>query len=79
MIAVLGGLADLERDLIPTRTAEGRSRAQKKRGHHMGRPPALVAKQRNPSSAAARALRWPSLPTATLVGISTIRRVTRAA
>ena len=29
MIAVLGGLADVERDLIRTRTAEGRSRAQK--------------------------------------------------
>jgi hypothetical protein len=29
MIAVLGGLADVERDLIPTRTAEGRIRAQK--------------------------------------------------
>ena len=36
MIAVLGGLADVERDLIRTRTAEGRSRAQK-RGQHMGR------------------------------------------
>jgi DNA invertase Pin-like site-specific DNA recombinase len=34
MIAVLGGLADVERDLIRTRTAEGRSRAQK-RGQHM--------------------------------------------
>jgi DNA invertase Pin-like site-specific DNA recombinase len=30
MIAVLGGLADVERDLIRTRTAEGRSRAQKR-------------------------------------------------
>jgi len=28
MIAVLGGLADVERDLIRTRTAEGRSRAE---------------------------------------------------
>jgi DNA invertase Pin-like site-specific DNA recombinase len=37
MIAVLGGLADVERDLIRTRTAEGRSRA-KARGQHMGRP-----------------------------------------
>jgi DNA invertase Pin-like site-specific DNA recombinase len=35
MIAVLGGLLDVERDLIRTRTAEGRSRAQK-RGQHMG-------------------------------------------
>jgi DNA invertase Pin-like site-specific DNA recombinase len=44
MIAVLGGLADVERDLIRTRTAEGRSRA-KGRGQHMGRPPALTAQQ----------------------------------
>ncbi len=45
MIAVLGGLADVERDLIRTRTAEGRSRA-KARGKHMGRPPALSPAQR---------------------------------
>src|SRR5271170_2291793 len=44
MIAVLGGLADVERDLIRTRTAEGRSRAQK-RGQHMGRPSKLTASQ----------------------------------
>src|SRR3954467_2067320 len=44
MIAVLGGLADAERDLIRTRTAEGRSRA-KARGQHMGRPPALTPQQ----------------------------------
>jgi DNA invertase Pin-like site-specific DNA recombinase len=44
MIAVLGGLADAERDLIRTRTAEGRSRAQA-RGQHMGRPPKLTAAQ----------------------------------
>ena len=34
MIAVLGGLADVERDLIRTRTAEGRSRAQKRGQPH---------------------------------------------
>ena len=44
MIAVLGGLADVERDLIRTRTAEGRSRA-KARGKHMWRPPALSPAQ----------------------------------
>jgi DNA invertase Pin-like site-specific DNA recombinase len=44
MIAVLGGLADVERDLICTRTAEGRSRA-KARGQHMGRPPSLTPQQ----------------------------------
>jgi DNA invertase Pin-like site-specific DNA recombinase len=42
MIAVLGGLADVERDLIRTRTGEGRARA-KLRGQHMGRPPKMTA------------------------------------
>src|SRR4051794_7556900 len=45
MIAVLGGLADVERDLIRTRTAKGRSRA-KARGQHMGRPPKLTDVQK---------------------------------
>ena len=44
MIAVLGGLADVERDLIRTRTAEGRERV-KARGQHMGRPPKLTPQQ----------------------------------
>jgi DNA invertase Pin-like site-specific DNA recombinase len=44
MIAVLGGPADVERDLIRTRTAEGRSRA-KARGQHMGRTPKLTPQQ----------------------------------
>src|SRR5436305_12854976 len=41
MLPVLGGLADVERDLIRTRTAEGRSRA-KAQGAHMSRPPSLT-------------------------------------
>jgi DNA invertase Pin-like site-specific DNA recombinase len=45
MLAVLGGLADVERDLIRTRTAEGRVRA-KARGVHMGRPSKLTSEQR---------------------------------
>src|ERR1700757_4581600 len=45
MIAVLGGLADVERDLIRTRTAEGRARA-KGRGQHIGRPSKLTMTQR---------------------------------
>ena len=45
MIAVLGGLADVERDLIRTRTSEGRARA-KDRGQHMGRPSKLTMHQR---------------------------------
>src|SRR3954467_13190070 len=40
MLAVLGGLADVEHDLIRPRSAEGSSRARA-RGQHMGRPPAL--------------------------------------
>jgi DNA invertase Pin-like site-specific DNA recombinase len=44
MLAVLGGLADVERDLIRTRTPEGRSRA-KAQGKHMGRPPSLTPAQ----------------------------------
>jgi DNA invertase Pin-like site-specific DNA recombinase len=44
MLAVLGGLADVERDLIRTRTAEGRSRATAQ-GKAMGRPPSLTPSQ----------------------------------
>ena len=49
MLAVLGGLADVERDLIRTRTAEGRSRA-KAQGKHMGRPPSLTPDQQKEAS-----------------------------
>jgi DNA invertase Pin-like site-specific DNA recombinase len=45
MLAVLGGLADVERDLIKVRTAEGRARAQS-RGVKMGRRPKLTPEQR---------------------------------
>jgi len=38
-------VADVERDLIRTRTAEGRSRA-KALGQHMGRPPKLTETQK---------------------------------
>ena len=42
MLAVLGGLADVERDLIRTRTAEGRTGA---RAAHGPTPPALTPQQ----------------------------------
>ena len=45
MLTVLGGLAKFERELIRTRTGEGRARA-KTRGVHMGRPPKLTAHQK---------------------------------
>ena len=44
MLTVLGGLAEFERELIRTRTGEGRTRA-KARGVKMGRPPKLTSHQ----------------------------------
>jgi len=46
MLTVLDGLAEFERDLIRSRTGEGRIRA-KARGVHMGRPPKLTPHQRS--------------------------------
>jgi DNA invertase Pin-like site-specific DNA recombinase len=45
MLTVLGGLAEFERELILTRTSDGRTRA-KARGVKFGRPPLLTAHQR---------------------------------
>ena len=45
VLAVLAGVADIERDLIKTRTAEGRVRAMAS-GVKMGRKPKLTAAQR---------------------------------
>ena len=44
MLTVFGGLAEFERDLIRTRTGEGRERA-KARGIKMGRKPKLTPHQ----------------------------------
>ena len=69
MLAVLGGLADVERDLIRTRTAEGRSRA-KARGKHMGRPPPSRRNSRKrPPDGARRALHCANWPTATTAAL----------
>lgn len=46
MLTVLGGLAEFERDLIRSRTQEGRTRA-KARGVKMGRPSVLTKAQRD--------------------------------
>jgi len=78
MLAVLGGLADVERDLIRTRTAEGRSRA-KAQGKHMGRPPTLSPAQRKEATQRrSRGATIQELAHSYNVGISTIRRATRA-
>lgn len=45
MLTVLGGLAEFERELIRSRTGEGRARA-KARGVHMGRPSKLTPHQK---------------------------------
>jgi len=45
MLTVLGGLAECERELIRSRTGDGRKRA-KDRGVKFGRPSALTAHQR---------------------------------
>ena len=76
MITVLGGLANVECDLIRTRTAEGRSRAQK-RGQQVGRPLKLTPAQK----AEARRRRAQGATLAELarsygVGKSTISRLT---
>jgi DNA invertase Pin-like site-specific DNA recombinase len=44
MLTVLGGLAEFERDLIRSRTSEGRERA-KARGVRLGRRPKLTPHQ----------------------------------
>lgn len=44
MLTILGGLAEFERELIRTRTGEGRTRA-KARGVKFGRKPKLTAEQ----------------------------------
>jgi DNA invertase Pin-like site-specific DNA recombinase len=76
MIAVLGGLTDVERDLIRTRTAEGRSRA-KARGQHMGRPPKLnLAQQAEARRRRAEGATLKELAKSYNVGRATISRST---
>ena len=75
MIAVLGGLADVERDLIRTRTAEGRSRA-KARGQHMGGPPKLTpTQQKEARRRRAQGETFKELAESYNVGKSTISRL----
>jgi DNA invertase Pin-like site-specific DNA recombinase len=77
MLAVLGRLADVERDLIRTRTAEGRGRAEAQK-KHMGRPPTLSPpQQKEATQRRARGATLKELARSYNVGISTIRRVTR--
>ena len=74
MIVVLGGLADVERDLIRTRTAEGRSRA-KARGQHMGRPSKLTDAQKVEARRRAEGATLKELARSYDVGLATISRL----
>src|ERR1700759_620213 len=77
MLAVLGGLADVERDLIRTRTAEGRSRA-KDQGKAMGRPPSLApAQQEEATRRRAQGATLQELADSYDRSIATMRRATR--
>jgi len=79
MLAVLGGLADVERDLIRTRTAEGRSRA-KAQGKAMGRPPSLTpAQQKEATRRRAQGATLQELADSYDRSIATMRRATRGA
>jgi DNA invertase Pin-like site-specific DNA recombinase len=74
MLAVLGGLADVERDLIRTRTAEGRNRA-KLQGKHMGRPPTVTpAQQKEATRRRAQGATLQELAESYDRSISTMRR-----
>src|SRR5947208_2830386 len=77
MIAVLGGLADVERDLIRTRTAEGRS-APRPVGSRWADPLPLQ-QQKEATRRRAQGATLDELARSYNVGISTIRRATRAA
>jgi len=54
MLTVLGGLAEFERELIKTRTGEGRAARAKAAGVHMGRPSKLTPHQQREALAKAR-------------------------
>src|SRR5262250_668703 len=79
MLAVLGSLVDVERDLIRTRTAEGRNRAKLK-GKHMDRPPSLTpAQQKEATRRRAQGATLKELADSYDRSISTMRCATRAA
>ena len=65
MLAVLGGLADVERDLIRTRTAEGRSAPRRKGSKWADPRHSLRHSKKRPPDAARRALRLTNSPGAT--------------
>jgi DNA invertase Pin-like site-specific DNA recombinase len=78
MLAVLGGLADVERDLIRTRTGEGRERA-KAQGKHMGARSLTPAQQDETTRRRAQGATLRELADSYDRSISTMHRATRTA
>jgi DNA invertase Pin-like site-specific DNA recombinase len=80
MIAVLGGLADVERDLIRTRTAEGRSRAKCARSAHGPAPcPYAAAAGGGPPAPRRRGATLKELAQSYNLGLATIFRLSKKA
>ena len=81
MLAVLGGLADVESDLIRTRTPEGKKRRQGAGAVNGATPPphSAPAQQKDATRRRAEGATLEELARSYNVGISTIRRATRAA
>jgi len=76
---VLDSRVGFERDLIRARTAEGRSRT-KAQGKHIGRFPSKTpAQQKEATKRRAQRATLQELARSYNIGISTIRRATRAA
>jgi len=77
MLAVLGGLADVERDLIRTRTAEGRSRQSPREAH--GPSPFLTpAQQKEATRRRAQGATLQEMADSYDPSISTMRHATLA-
>jgi len=66
MIAVLGGLADAQRHLIRTRTAEGRNRARPKESRYVNPLPSHRDSRKRPPDGARMARRSMNPPAATM-------------
>ena len=74
MPTVLGALADVERDLSRTRTAEGHSRA-KARGQYIGRSPQLTPQQQKEARRRAESATLAELTKSCNVGRATLSRL----
>ena len=79
MLAVLGDLADVERDLIRTRTAEGRSRPRSEDSVWAAPLPSPPAQQKEATRRRAQGATLQELADSYERSISTMRRTTRAA